>query len=85
MFYDGQDSNVQHTINVGDYNVAPVHNMDTAGYLHINNTISRQYIRSKMTTNKLTYIWRDRAPTTRSFTFDKLQKKIEPRPDYITT
>ena len=76
MFDDLQNSNVQHTINVGDYNEAPVHNMDTAGYLHINNPVSRQYIRSRMMTNELTDIWQDSHPTTRSFTFDKLQKKI---------
>ena len=75
VFDDSQDNNVQHTINVGDYNVAPEHNIDTAGYLHINNSVSRQYITSRMMTNEVTDIWRDRHPTTRSFTFDKLQKK----------
>ena len=72
VFDDAQDSNIQHTINVGDYNVDPVHNMDTGGCLYINNPVSRQYIRSRMMTIKLTDIWRDRHPTTRNFTFDKL-------------
>ena len=57
VFDDLQDNNIQHTINVGDYNVAPEHNIDTAGNLHINNPVSQKYIMSQMMTNELTDIW----------------------------
>ena len=85
IFDESKDNNFQHIINTGDYNVAPDHDMDTAGYLHNNNPFLRQCIRSRMMTNEITDIWRDKHPTTRSFTFDKLQKRnrTKARLDYF--
>ena len=37
MFNDETEESFDIKTNVGDFNVAPDHNMDTAGYLHVNN------------------------------------------------
>ena len=41
VFDDSDDHNYDIQLMVGDFNVAPIHAKDTAGYLHINNKNSR--------------------------------------------
>ena len=37
IFDDTMDNNYEHVITSGDYNVALNHELDTSGYLHVNN------------------------------------------------
>ena len=75
IFDNMNDMDYDHCVMAGDYNVALNHDMDTNGYLHVNNPSSRQYVKTRITTNDLTVIWRDRNPDKREFTFDKQQQR----------
>ena len=44
VFNNENNSNFDITTIVGDFNVAPNHNMDTAGYLHVNNQNTRNFL-----------------------------------------
>ena len=44
IFNDSNDSDFDLSIMAGDFNVAPDHNMDTLGYLHVNNPNTRFFI-----------------------------------------
>ena len=43
IFDDKFDIDYDVTIMIGDFNVAPDHNKDTLGYLHINNPNTRRF------------------------------------------
>ena len=58
---------------VGDFNVALNHNMDTAGYLHVNNPNTRDFLSKMIPLCNLTDIWRHKNPNTRSYKFFKKQ------------
>ena len=63
----------EHVIYVRDNNVTLNHELDTCGYLYVNNPNSREYVKSCIVTNQLTDIWRERNKSTRAYTFDKKQ------------
>ena len=60
---------------MGDFNVAPDHNMDTAGYLHVNNQNTRNFQNRMIPLCDMTDIWRKKNPQTRQYTFFKRQTK----------
>ena len=62
VFYHSLDSDYDVTLMVGDFNVAPHHNMDTMGYLHIDNPNSRQFIERMKSLNMLTEVFRHKHP-----------------------
>ena len=82
IFDDSNNMEYGHCVMAGDYNVALKHEIDTNGYLHINNPSSRQYMKMRIATNDLTDIWRDRNPEKRVFTFDS--KETGQRQDLTT-
>ena len=43
VFNDDNEENFDIKTIVGDFNVAPDHNMDTAGYLHVNYPNTRNF------------------------------------------
>ena len=57
IFDDSNDMEYDHCVMTGDYNVALKHEIDTNGYLHINNPYSRQYMKMRIATSDLTDIW----------------------------
>ena len=61
--------------------------MDTQGYLHENNTQSRDFVRSKMIKYDLKEVWRDRNPHATNYTFTKKQAKnvTKARLDFLLT
>ena len=61
------------SIMAGDFNVAPDHNADTLGYLHINNPNSRFFINKMKSLNMMTDVFRHKHPDTQRFTFSKKQ------------
>ena len=75
VFDDSFDSEYDVTLMVGDFNVAPDHNMDTMGYLHINNINTRQFIDPMKSLNMLTDAFRHKHPELRQYTFNKKQTK----------
>ena len=60
-----QETKMQHYIKIKTHN----------GYINVNNPIIRRYIKSRMTMNNLTDVWRQRNPKIRESTFDKMQAK----------
>ena len=80
VFDDSLDSEYDVTIMVGDFNVAPDHNMDTMGYLHINNINSRQFIDRMKSLNMLTDAFRHKHPDLQQYSFNN-KKKITPELD----
>ena len=56
-------------------NVAPDPNMDTLGYLHINNPNSRYFIERMKALSMLTDVFRHKNPELRKYTFSKGQAK----------
>ena len=54
IFDDSADSEYDLTMMVGDFNVAPDHNMDKMRYLHINNPNCRRFIEQMKWLNMLT-------------------------------
>ena len=44
VFNDENDDMYDLRITVGDFNVAPKHEMDTLGYLHVNNQNTRNFL-----------------------------------------
>ena len=53
--------------------MAPDHNMDTAGYLHVNNPNTRNFLDRMIPLCNMTDIWRQKNPQARQFTFFKRQ------------
>ena len=66
-------------------NVALKHEVNTSGYLNVNNPNSRQYITRQSAMNELMGIWRERNTETRAFMFDKKQttNRTKARLDYL--
>ena len=60
---------------VGDFNVAPDHNKDTLGYLHVNNPNTRLFIERMKSLNMLTDAFRHKHPDLRKFSFSKKQAR----------
>ena len=60
VFNDEDDDNFDIKAIVGDFNVAPKHKMDTAGYLHINNQNTRNFLDKMIPLCNLTDIWRQK-------------------------
>ena len=58
VFNDENDDNFDIKTIVGDFNVAPNHNMDTAGYLHVNNQNTRNFLNRMIPLCDMTDIWR---------------------------
>ena len=54
-------------IMVGDFNVAPDHNMDTLGYLHVNNLNTRRFIDRMKPLNRMTVVFRHKHPDLRQY------------------
>ena len=75
LFEAELDTDIDHTLYAGDWNVSLSQQMDTHGYLHENNTQNRDYIRKKMIEYDLKDIWRDRNPQAINYTFMKKQAK----------
>merc|ERR1711888_78627 len=59
----------------GDFNVAPDHNLDTMGYLHINNPNTRFFMNRMKSLNMLTNVFRHQHPDARKYTFNKKQTR----------
>ena len=74
VFDDALDSEYEVTLMVGDFNVAPDHNMDTMGYLQTNNPNSRRFIDRMKSLNMLTDVFRHKHPDLRQYTFGKKKK-----------
>ena len=85
IFDDKNDSEFDLSIMAGDFNVAPDHNMDTLGYLHINNPNSRFFIDKMKSLNMMTDVFCHKHPDTRKFTFSKKQARnhTKARLDYF--
>ena len=60
VFNDKNDDNYDIKTIVGDFNVAPKHDIDTAGYLHINNQNTRNFLDKMIPLCNLTDIWRQK-------------------------
>ena len=75
LFEAELETDIDHTLYAGDWNVSLSQQMDTHGYLHENNTQNRDCIRIKMIEHDLKDIWRDRNPQTINYTFMKKQAK----------
>ena len=74
----------EHCVMAGDYNVALKHEIDTNGYLHVNNPSSRQYMKLRIATNDLTDIWRDRNPENENLCLTNCNRKTGQRQDWTT-
>ena len=85
VFQDDDYNNHKHVLYVGDYNVPLDHDLDTSGFLHVNNNDSRKYIKSMMVTNNLVDVWRSRNKGVIAYTFDKKQttNRTKARLDYF--
>ena len=81
VFDDSLDSEYDVTMMVGDFNVAPDHNMDTMGYLHENNINTRRFIDRMKSLNMLTDAFRHKHPELRQYTFNINELKIIPELD----
>ena len=73
VFDDTNDDIYDIRLTVGDFNVAPKHEIDTAGYLHVNNKNTRNFLNRMIPLSNMTYIWRRNNPLTRKYTFMKKQ------------
>ena len=71
IFDDRTDIDYDVTFMVGDFNVAPDHNKDTLGYLHVNNPNTRLFIERMKSLNMLTDVFRHKHPDLRKFSFSK--------------
>ena len=80
VFYNSRYLEFDHIIYSGYYNVALNDDVDTSGYLHVNNPNSGQYIKSQMATNQLMVIWRKKNRGTRAFIVIKNKLQIKQKP-----
>ena len=58
-------------LTVGDFNVAPKQEIDTSGYLHVNNQNTRNFLNRMIPLSNMTDIWRRNNPLIRQYTFMK--------------
>ena len=75
MMDDTGEEEYNHRITTGDYNVVLNHNIDTSGYLHVNNPNTREYLTRQANLSNLIDIWRIRNPGSRQYTFHKRKAK----------
>ena len=75
IFDDSNDSKYDLSIMAGDFNVAPDHNLDTMGYLHINNPNTRFFMNKMKSLNMLTDVFRHQHPDVRKYSFNKKQTR----------
>ena len=75
IFDDMTDIDYDVTIMVGDFNVAPNHNKDTLGYLHVNNPNTRLFIERMKSLNMLTDAFRHKYPDLKKYSFSKKQAR----------
>ena len=75
LFEAELDTDIDHTLYAGNWNVSLSKQMDTHGYLHENNTQNRDYIRKKINEYDLKDILRDRNPQSITYIFMKKQAK----------
>ena len=59
---DTNEEKYDYRLITGDFNVAMKHNLDTLGYLHINNPNSRDFLTRQANLSNLVDIWRIRNP-----------------------
>lgn len=80
---DKEDYDVR--IKVGDFNVAPVHEKDTAGCLHVNNQNSRNFLERMLPLSNLTEVYRNKYPELQQYTLNKRQTNnyTRTRKDYF--
>ena len=64
-----------HRLIMGDFNIAMKHELDTSGYLHVNNPNTREFLTRQTNLSNLVDIWRIRNPNSRQFTFQKKQAR----------
>ena len=57
VFDDSNDDNYNIKIIIGDFNVAPRHDIDTPGYLHVNNQNTRNFLDKMIPLSNMTDIW----------------------------
>ena len=64
----------KHIVYLGDFIVALNNELNTSGYLHNNNLRTREYMKSRITTNELGNVWREKMkrPRTSPFRINKL-------------
>ena len=72
---DTDEEKYDYRLITGDFNVALQHNLDTLGYLHVNNPNTREFITRQANLSNLVDIWRTRNPNSRQFTFQKKQAR----------
>merc|ERR1712059_53860 len=75
LFKTQIDTDIQHTLYLGDWNISLSQQLDTQGYLHENNTHNRDFVKNKIIEYDLKDVWRDRNPLAANFTFMKKQAK----------
>ena len=73
VFNNKNDDEYDLKITVGNFNVAPKHEMDTLGSLHVNNQNTRNFLKRMIPLSNMTDIWRKKYPQTRQYTFFKKQ------------
>ena len=73
---DDKDEEIyDHKIITGDFNVALEHDLDTNGYLHVNNPNTRELIKRQCKLSNLIDVWRLRNKDCKQFTFSKKQAR----------
>ena len=68
---DTDEDMYKHKFTIGDYNVELNPDIDTVGYLHINNPNSRELLTRKINLCNLVDIWREHNHTSRQYTLNK--------------
>ena len=71
LFKTELETDIDHTLYVGDWNISLSQQLDTQGYLHENNTHNRDYVNRKIIEYELKDVWRDRNPHETNYTFMK--------------
>ena len=75
LFYREQVFNLanewspDHTVYVGDWNLVLDQNLDTKNYLHENNVLARNEVKSKMEYYSLIDVWHELNPTSKTYTW----------------
>ena len=69
------ESNYDILMMVGYFNVAPDHNKDTLGYLHVNNPNTRRFMDRMKSLNMMTDVFRHKHPDLRQYSFNTKQTK----------
>ena len=76
---DKDEEKYDHRLIAGDFTVALDHNLDTNGYLHINNPNTRELLTRQYKLSNLVDIWRLRNIDSRQYTFSKKQARNHTR------